>query len=54
MIHPKKNSEGFNDWKRELIQWLQDEEGQGATMIYTDGTFAQEKQTGGYGVCISE
>ena len=54
MVHPKKNSEGFNEWKRELIQWLRNEEDQGATMIYTDGSFVREKQIGGYGVCISE
>ena len=54
MIHPKKSSEGFNEWKCKLMQWLRDKENQGATMIYTDGSFMWEKQTGGYSVCISE
>ena len=39
MIHPKKNSEGFSKWKRELLQWLGDKENQGTAMIYIDGSF---------------
>jgi ribonuclease HI len=53
MCHPKKNDEGFKEWKEEFQEWLHDQERTGTTMIFTDGSY-QKTDKGAYGICISE
>jgi ribonuclease HI len=53
MHHPKKNDEGFNEWKEEFQAWLHNQERTGTTMIFTDSSY-QKTGKGTYGICVSE